>query len=138
MMYGSFVHLYSHYTILWVILKQAWPISADSLSIVWDLTKILISLKSYVLSEDHVNILWNSSNQSSPICKQMSPFDLLQQGHMRETWKSNRFCWRVAWITLELLVDGHLSLGIPEMLNFCYNHKKDELTPQPQIYLRDL
>ena len=59
---------------------------------------------------------------------------------MREIGEGNRFSWLTPWFTFDLTGERRfVNLEILKKLNFCYNHKREEIThPLPQTNLRHL
>ena len=62
----------------------------------------------------------------------------MPRGQMRGTGEAIDFADQLLELPLINMAADNLFLGIPKMLNFCYNHKKDEMTTPLKTYLCDL
>ena len=65
-------------------------------------------------------------------CKYVYLFVLVPRTEMIETGESKGFALPSCWFTLDLPEKNYLSLGVPEKLNFYYNHKKEKIISPSQ------
>ena len=65
-------------------------------------------------------------------------YKVVHRGRQTEETGEINFCNLLPHSPLICLATDTLPLGIFGKLELCYNQKKAEITPPPQMYLRDL